>query len=122
MPATPTSSGRRAPLTLWEVAQVAEEIARDLASGDDDFVTLVRTAALVHDLGHPPFGHNGERALKEWATAHGASFEANAQSFRIVTNLESKYPLDETDREVQVGLNLTRATLQSTLKSSLDAR
>ena len=103
-----------------EVAQIARALARRLidtapragieqAGGLD--LHVVETAALVHDLGHPPFGHVTESLLDGLLKCKGITdgFEGNAQSFRIVTKLSVR-------RDDHVGLNLTRATLAAVLK------
>lgn len=87
-----------------EVAQIARTIARQLRLDED----LAEALALAHDLGHPPFGHAGERALDRVMASHGG-FDHNAQSLRIVTRLERKY-LDFD------GLNLTWETLEGLAK------
>src|SRR6195952_1625098 len=87
-----------------EVAQIARALARQLGLDED----LTETLALAHDLGHPPFGHAGERALDTCLQAHGG-FDHNAQTLRVVTSLEHRYP--EFD-----GLNLTWESLEGIVK------
>src|SRR5690349_13682913 len=70
-----------------EVAQIARSIARALRLDED----LAEGLALAHDLGHPPFGHSGEHALDECLAAFGG-FDHNAQTLRVVTALERRYP------------------------------
>ena len=87
-----------------EVAQIAKSLARALGLDDD----LAETVALAHDLGHPPFGHAGEDALKQCMDGLGG-FDHNVQTFRIVVELERRYPGFD-------GLNLTWETLEGVVK------
>src|SRR6185437_13569872 len=87
-----------------EVAQIARALARQFGLDED----LTETLALAHDLGHPPFGHAGERALDACLKTHGG-FDHNAQSLQVVTSLEHRYP--EFD-----GLNLSWESLEGIVK------
>ncbi len=87
-----------------EVAQIGRSIARALGANED----LVETIALAHDLGHPPFGHSGERTLAKLMVDFGG-FNHNKHSFRIVTELENRYPEFP-------GLNLTWEVLEGIVK------
>jgi len=87
-----------------EVAQIARALARQLGLDED----LTETLALAHDLGHPPFGHAGERALDACLKDYGG-FDHNAQSLRVVTSLERRYPAFD-------GLNLTWESLEGIVK------
>ncbi|MCZ6608324.1 MAG: deoxyguanosinetriphosphate triphosphohydrolase [Alphaproteobacteria bacterium] len=87
-----------------EVSQITRSVCRSLRLNED----LAEALALAHDLGHPPFGHAGEDALKEMMEPFGG-FDHNAQSLRVITLLEKRYV--EFD-----GLNLTWETLEGVVK------
>lgn len=92
-----------------EVTQIARTVAEALDLNSD----LTEALALVHDIGHPPFGHAGEKKLNELMRAHGASFNHNLQAMRIVEQFESPY-LDFP------GLNLTFEVREGIIKHSRD--
>ncbi len=92
-----------------EVAQVARQVAGALGLNVD----LAETLALVHDIGHPPFGHAGERALDECLRAHGLRFDHNLHALRIVERFEQRYAGHR-------GLNLTLGAREGIIKHSRD--
>jgi len=92
-----------------EVAQVARQVAGALGLNVD----LAETLALVHDIGHPPFGHAGERALDECLKAHGLRFDHNLHALRIVERFEQRYAGHR-------GLNLTLGSREGIIKHSRD--
>lgn len=113
-----------------EAAQIAKAIATRLNSTEKFLQDpknkiepdIAEIAALCHDLGHPPFGHNGEKALDECMKKYGG-FEGNAQTLRILVRLEkreniSEHPtgIDDSGRDLRCGLNLTARVLASVLK------
>lgn len=92
-----------------EVAQVARQVAAALGLNED----LAETLALAHDIGHPPFGHAGERALDRCLRGHGLRFDHNLHALRIVERFEQRYAGHR-------GLNLTLATREGIVKHSRD--
>ncbi len=92
-----------------EVVQIAREVARSLSLNED----LVETLALVHDIGHPPFGHAGERALDACLKQHGLRFDHNLHALRIVEHFEDWYAAHR-------GLNLTLGVREGIVKHSRD--
>jgi dGTPase len=92
-----------------EVAQIARTAAATLGLNS----TLAEALALVHDIGHPPFGHAGEQALDAALRAHGLGFDHNLHALRIVTSFEERYPAFP-------GLNLTLAVREGIIKHSRD--
>ena len=105
-----------------EVAQIGKTIANKInyekegeLQGAQIDTDLVEFAALAHDLGHPPFGHNGEAALNDLMRGHGG-FEGNAQTLRILTKIEKKHSDKPLTDENRAGLNLTFRSLASVLK------
>lgn len=92
-----------------EVAQVARQVAAALRLNAD----LAETLALVHDIGHPPFGHAGERALDRCLQRYGLAFDHNLHALRIVEHFEQRYAGHR-------GLNLTLATREGIIKHSRD--
>jgi dGTPase len=91
-----------------EVAQIGRSIATSLGANTD----LTEAICLVHDIGHPPFGHAGEDVLNQLMSSHGG-FEHNRQSYRVVTKLEERYP-------TFLGLNLTMETMEGISKHQTD--
>jgi dGTPase len=92
-----------------EVAQIAREVAEALHLNED----LAEALALVHDIGHPPFGHAGERALDRCLQQHGLRFDHNLHALRIVEHFEQRYAAHR-------GLNLTLAVREGIVKHSRD--
>src|SRR6202789_1732929 len=90
-----------------EVAQIARSVAQALGLDED----LAEALALVHDIGHPPFGHAGERALDECLKRHGLRFDHNVHALRIVEHFEQRYAAHR-------GLNLTLGVREGIIKHS----
>jgi dGTPase len=110
LPGDPLSDHFRSRLThTLEVAQIARTLAAALGLN----VELAEALALVHDIGHPPFGHAGEKALDQALAAHGLRFDHNLHALRIVTWFEERYPAFR-------GLNLTLGVREGIIKHSRD--
>jgi dGTPase len=110
LPAEPPSDHFRSRLThTLEVTQIARTLARVLGLNEE----LAEALALVHDIGHPPFGHAGEKALDEALQAHGLRFDHNLHALRIVTWFEERYAAFR-------GLNLTLGVREGIVKHSRD--
>lgn len=92
-----------------EVVQIAREVASTLGLNED----LAESLALVHDIGHPPFGHAGERALDDCLKKHGRRFDHNLHALRIVEHFEQRYAAHR-------GLNLTLGVREGIIKHSRD--
>ena len=92
-----------------EVVQIARDVAAALGLNED----LAETLALVHDIGHPPFGHAGERALDKCLQKHGLRFDHNLHALRIVEHFEQRYAAHR-------GLNLTLGVREGIIKHSRD--
>jgi dGTPase len=92
-----------------EVAQIARGVAQELGLNQE----LAEALALVHDIGHPPFGHAGERALDECLKRHGLRFDHNLHALRIVEHFELRYAAHR-------GLNLTQGVREGIIKHSRD--
>jgi dGTPase len=110
LPGDPPGDHFRSRLThTLEVAQISRTVARALGLNDE----MAEALALVHDIGHPPFGHAGEKALDRALQAHGLRFDHNLHALRIVTWFEQRYPAFR-------GLNLTLAVREGIVKHSRD--
>ncbi|MDR3792038.1 MAG: dNTP triphosphohydrolase [Terracidiphilus sp.] len=110
LPGEPSSDHFRSRLThTLEVAQIARTLARALGLNAD----LAEALALAHDIGHPPFGHAGEKALDRALQAHGLAFDHNLHALRIVDWFEERYPAFR-------GINLTLAVREGIVKHSRD--
>ena len=110
LPGEPPGDHFRSRLThTLEVTQISRTVARTLGLNAE----LAEALAQVHDIGHPPFGHAGEKALSTALRAHGLSFDHNLHALRIVTWFEERYPAFR-------GLNLTLAVREGIVKHSRD--